>query len=136
MTIGLRADMAELGRLNEWIDAAAKALHLGDKKVYALRLCIEEVVGNVILHGHPAPDSAAITVAIEGGGRRDGDPLTLTIEDDGAMFDPTGVAEPATFTTLDKAPVGGLGLKLVRRFARSLTYNRVAGRNRLAIILS
>jgi anti-sigma regulatory factor (Ser/Thr protein kinase) len=58
------------------------------------------------------------------------------VEDGGVPFDPTTVAprNPVPPASLEDATIGGLGLALVRRFARDLAYQRLAnGRNRLGL---
>jgi serine/threonine-protein kinase RsbW len=55
------------------------------------------------------------------------------LEDDGAAFDPTQVAEPPPVTDLDDLAPGGLGLPLVRRMSQHLAYDRTDGRNRILL---
>jgi serine/threonine-protein kinase RsbW len=61
--------------------------------------------------------------------------LVFTIEDHAPPFDP--LAEPddghPVPQSIDQIPVGGQGIRLLRRFAGSLAYERVAGVNRLRI---
>lgn len=121
----LRADMAQLGRLTEWVDGRVAALALDERQAYALRLCIEELAGNVLLHA--GADALRVTV--------DGPPLQLVVEDDGPEFDPSAVPEPALPGSLDEAGVGGLGLLLTRRYSRGLAYARQAGWNRVSVTL-
>jgi len=121
----LRAEMAELPRLTAWLDEQVTAFGLDDRAAYALRLCVDELAGNVLLHA----GSAALHVSLET------PPLRLTIEDDGPEFDPTTVADPALPASLDEARLGGLGLLLTRRFSRALDYTRHDGWNRVTVAL-
>ena len=121
----LRAELAELPRLNAWVDDRVAALAPSDAEAYALRLCVEELAGNVLLHGA----AAALRVTV------DGPPLRLLVEDDGPGFDPRAVPKPVLPGSLDEAQPGGLGLLLTRHYASGLTYERVGGWNRVQVAL-
>lgn len=91
-----------------------------------VEVVLEELVGNLVRHGK---DVTAITVTA---GYRAG-MIDLVIEDDGAEFDPFAVPEPEPFTTLANAPLGGLGIPLVRKLSASARYERMAAGNRVTV---
>ena len=122
-SLRLRAGMAELPRLTAWLDRQVAALGLSGRPEYALRLCVEELVANVLLHAGATGLSLSLAAP----------PLTLTLEDDGAGFDPTRVAAPAPANQLAEASVGGRGLALARRYSGRWAYARAAGLNRLTV---
>ena len=64
------------------------------------------------------------------------EPGALHPQNDGIAFDPTQAAEPPIPASLLDAPIGGRGLKLLRRTARSLSYERREGRNRLRVAVA
>jgi anti-sigma regulatory factor (Ser/Thr protein kinase) len=125
----MRAELEAMHGLSGWIEGIGSTLALGPERVYAVLLCLEEVVANVIMHGQPAgsPELVNIRISITRGNPG----LRVTIDDNGPAFDPTGVAEPSRPSSLDAAPIGGVGLLLVREFSSSLSYARVDGMNRL-----
>jgi serine/threonine-protein kinase RsbW len=126
--IQLRADFDDLPRLAEWVRAQAAELGLEARQLYAIELCLEEVVANLVLHGQPSgPAPIAITVRLEAA------PLRLTVEDDAIPFDPTAAVATGQPLTLEDAHPGGLGLALVRNFSTWREYARQAGRNRLVL---
>ena len=47
----LRNDMSELERMTEWILGVCKRAALYDKDAFAVQLCLEEVVKNIMRHG-------------------------------------------------------------------------------------
>jgi anti-sigma regulatory factor (Ser/Thr protein kinase) len=49
--------------------------------------------------------------------------------DAGIPFDPTGAPEHTPAKTLAEAPLGGLGLPLIRRCSDWMSYRREGGRN-------
>lgn len=126
--IQLSADFAEMQRLAEWVETQAAEFALDARQIYAIQLCLEEVVANLVLHARPVgAGPVAITV------RLDAEPLRVTVEDDGVPFDPT-VAEPAALpASLEEAAPGGLGLTLLQHFSASREYAHSAGRNRLVL---
>ena len=97
-----------------------------------VELVFEEIVANIVRHAAPAgaPAQVAVAVDVDDGG------ITLTFDDDGVPFDPTALAEPVPAKTLDGAPIGGLGVGMVRRLARQVEYRRTGeSRNRLVVTL-
>jgi anti-sigma regulatory factor (Ser/Thr protein kinase) len=115
--------------MTEWIVSVCKSAGFAAKTAYALQLCLEEAVSNIIEH---SPSAARATQIIASVTREGGDAI-LTIEDDGAAFDPTQVAALQTSDTLEDLPVGGLGIHLMRQFAGSVDYRRESGRNHLRL---
>lgn len=92
-----------------------------------VEVVIEELVGNLVRH-----DSHASHIEVRGTNGSKG--FELTIEDDGAPFDPFAVAAPAPFADLGSATVGGLGIPLVRKLSASVDYARTsAARNRVTV---
>jgi serine/threonine-protein kinase RsbW len=124
--IHLRADFADLPRLAEWVQAQASEFSMTERQLYAIQLCLEEVVANLVMHAQPgAGPGVAVTVRIEA------EPLRVTVEDDAIPFDPSDVVPAALPTSLEEVRPGGLGLALVQGFSAWRDYVREAGRNRL-----
>jgi anti-sigma regulatory factor (Ser/Thr protein kinase) len=95
---------------------------------FALQLCLEEAVANVIMYG-ATDGELKIAIELE---RRDRT-LVVRIEDNGQPFDPTLVAPHPLPTTLKDAKIGDLGIHLVRSFASQMDYERRHGQNRLTL---
>ena len=125
--------MDELPRVFAWTEDVANKASLPDWTRYALLLCIEEVVSNVIRYGYPEDhrDISKDTVELTIGW--DKDAATLTIEDKGIAFDPRELAAPTLPKTVEEAQIGGLGIHLIRRYAESMDYTRNADTNRLTL---
>jgi len=62
--------------------------------------------------------------------------MDLEVGDQGVEFDPLMTAPPDLTLDLSRRPVGGLGVHLLRSFARSLNYRRQRGWNRLSFGIS
>jgi anti-sigma regulatory factor (Ser/Thr protein kinase) len=125
--------MAGLAALAGWVDQVTASLHLGKAAEYALRLCAEEAATNLVMHGVAGgrDDAGAVTLRAE--------PLAgalrLVVEDRCDAFDPLAVAPPEAPARLEDARVGGLGIHLLRRYAREVVYTRENGMNRLVLTI-
>ena len=105
------------------------------RAVYAVELILEEVLSNQVKYAFSDGDAPGerpeprieLTAWTELGN------LMLQFEDSGVAFDPLQAEAPLPPTSIDVAPVGGLGVVLVRKFASSASYQRRAGRNCLTL---
>ena len=117
-----------------WVDEMVVVLGLPSQCAYALRLCTEEAVANIVMHGVPQqsvePGIVALRLRPEAGH------LTLTIEDCCGGFDPLSAPSPTPPASLAEAPIGGLGIHLMRQYASALSYRRDGGTNRLTITIA
>jgi len=114
----LRKDVAELKRLAGWIEGFTRKRTSPDVS-FAVQLCLEEAVANIIMYGGARDDPLEIAVELE----RNGGNLVARIEDNGRQLDPT----------LEEAKVGDVGIHLMRSFASGMDYERRDGRNRLTL---
>ena len=124
----LRNDVAELQRLAGWLERLAQQGMSSDVS-FAVQLCLEEAVANIIMYGATRDDRLEIAVELE----RNGGTLVARIEDNGRQFDPTRAPPPAVAASLEQAKVGDLGIHLMRSFASGMDYERRDGRNRLTL---
>jgi len=96
-------------------------------------LVFEEVVSNVVRHGCGDGRAHRIVVSLAG----DAHALVLTFDDDGLPFNPLDQPIPTLPTSLDDAPLGGLGLLLVHRASKDLRYERTSDhKNRLTVTIA
>jgi serine/threonine-protein kinase RsbW len=123
---------AEVERLIEAVEAFAEEAGLPPKATHRLTLVVEELAVNIATHGSVG-EGAATFVAVSL--RRQGDEVTLTLEDDGRPFDPLARAAPDTGAALEDREIGGLGVHFVKQVSRSVAYRREAGRNRLTAVI-
>jgi serine/threonine-protein kinase RsbW len=125
--LAFEPDRQEIIRLKAWLEALGREHRLDPDLVERLTYCSEELFTNVVTH-NPA-SRAAIRVQLD----VQGSEAALTIEDDGTPFDPTRVPPPAKPRSLAEAPIGGLGLHLVRQFSSGMEYERRGRTNHLVI---
>jgi serine/threonine-protein kinase RsbW len=126
----LDSRLAEVSRAQSWAEALADTLGLRENTRYAIRLCLEEALANVVIHGYQNESGHAIVI------RRwiSSDTLFFAIEDKAPPFTPVGdppsTSEPISIESLRP---GGNGIRLLRQFAGSLVYEGLAEGNRLTI---
>ncbi len=98
-----------------------------ERLAFRTLLVFEELVTNVLRYAHPAggPRSIDASIAATAAG------VELVVEDDGVPFNPLEQKPPPRPASLIDAPVGGLGLTLVRRSTSALRYERAGSINRV-----
>lgn len=104
------------------------ATGLEESTAARLLVCVEELVSNALRHGSAGGRTAEVDLQLRC--RPEG--VELVLSDNGAAFDPTSRRE---FTGPDRQTGGGVGLELVRRWAREMVYARTRGRNELRLLL-
>src|SRR5262245_7034340 len=115
----LHRDLAELQRLAIWLEGWAMR-DLSANLSFAVQVCLEEAVANIIMYSASTDDRLEIVIEVE---RRD-QSLVAHIEDNGSAFDPTQVPQSPVPASLAEANVGNLGIHLMRSFASGLHYER------------
>jgi serine/threonine-protein kinase RsbW len=95
---------------------------------YNVELAFEEISMNIIRHGSPRAD-IDVAVAFDDGA------VVLTFKDDGVPFDSRHYPDPVVPSSLAEAPIGGLGLKMVRRVSSRIDYERTAELNHLSVTI-
>lgn len=128
----LDSRLSELSRVQSWAEELADRLNLNQKTRYAIRLCLEEALANIVIHGyrsesgHPVVIRRWLAVGM----------LYFAIEDQAPPFAQeedargTDAREPASLESLTP---GGNGIPLLRHFAGYLGYVRLPEGNRLTI---
>jgi anti-sigma regulatory factor (Ser/Thr protein kinase) len=124
----LRNELADLTLLSRWIEACTRQDASSDL-AFAVALCLEEAVANIIMHSGGKRGQIEITVELA----REGGAVTARVEDNGREFDPTQVPPLVPAASLQDAKVGDLGVHLIRSFASEMRYQRAGGRNQLTL---
>jgi anti-sigma regulatory factor (Ser/Thr protein kinase) len=127
------ATLDSLAEIAAFVLATADAAGLDRRARYRLRLAVDELATNVILHGYAgAPDSSTIDVRTE----QDEHTLTVVLEDAGVPFDPRQVPPPRDLVLpAEQRQVGGLGVYLALGGVDRFSYERAGGRNRNVLVM-
>lgn len=126
----LANDLAGLAQLAERVEGFGTAQNLPASVVNALNVVLDEAVSNAINHGYDAGVRGEIAVRL----RRAPDGVLLEVEDDGRPFDPLQAPPPDLTLSLERRPIGGLGIHLIRNLMDEVSYARVGGRNVLKMV--
>lgn len=124
----LQTALPELPRLANWVASFARDAQLTADTVATLQLCLEEAVANIVMHGGmraEVPIMVSLTPV-------DGE-IVVVIEDEAHPFDPTALPQVDVPNSLEEAPIGELGVHLIRVFVSEMQYERCDGRNRLTL---
>ena len=101
----------------EAVSAAPKAM-----------VVLDEIVSNIVRCSGASGFSVGFDQTPEG--------LTMIFSDDGKPFDPTrDVKEPDVTASAEERGIGGLGIFMVKKMSKSVTYRRDAGLNVLTVML-
>lgn len=121
------ATLDSLGAIAEFVMAAAASAGLDKRASYHLRLAVDEIATNIIVHGYA---EAGLQGVLELSADIDDRSLTVSIEDAGVTFDPRQAAAPDTDLPLEQRPIGGLGVYLAVKSVDEFLYERRGDRNR------
>jgi len=88
-----------------------------------VEVIFEEIVSNAVRHGFEANSGQTMHVWVSARPQA----VELRFEDDGVPFNPVERAAPSPFQSLETAPLGGLGIDLVKKLAASMRYERLPG---------
>ena len=126
----LSAQISSLHTFIDFVRRGAEAAAFDDTALDQLELTIEEILVNVMRYAYPKGNLGTIEVsyAVEGDKT-----LFVQISDAGRPFDPLAKDPPNLGLSLADRPVGGLGIFLVKQFARTVQYSRIENRNILSL---
>ena len=114
----------------EWLEATVGNENLSDRLIYSLKLCVDELMSNTLLHGCQNRKEVVASIQIKLSTSR----VELIYEDNGLLFDVTNAPERRLNMPLEEIEPGGLGLKLVREFSSELRYENIPNGNRIICI--
>ena len=123
------ADASQLAALNQFLREFWTAAELEPARLRSFELALEEIFLNIATHGS-RPGNAR---RVEGSLSLGADAVTMTVEDDGPQFDPLSLPPPDVTASLAERRGGGLGVHLVQQVMDTVSYARIAGRNRLCM---
>jgi len=126
----LRSRMSELAQIFPWIERLASRHAIPANTQFAMNLCLEEVLSNIIRHGYSGQAGHSIAVRFASPRK---DYYIFSVEDEAPPFNPVEAPELPALNALDDTGVGGQGIRLLRRFADALEYQSTPTGNRLSI---
>ena len=128
-THSFEATSEGISAADAWVEQVGQELAFTERQVFGARLCVAEIAANVHEHGGRFAEPARMSLSV----RREGRSLEMEITDSGRPFDPTSVPDIPRSQTIEAAPIGGLGLHLVRSYASAMRYHHDGDRNHVVL---
>lgn len=135
LDIELKADLPELDRLNDAVEAFGETQIWTPQVLFKVRLALEELVINVMTHGNEGLEASAntppprILVTLV----QKGTQLSVVVADTGVAFNPLQKPPPDLTSCVEDRPIGGLGVHLVAQLMDRVAYQRDGEWNRVTL---
>ncbi len=129
----LRSQLDDMALLWPWVEALVAEYAIPAGTAFDIHLCLEEALSNIIRHGYRGQPNHTVTVDCAS---PEANLVVFTVEDQAPPFDPLApslIDDAPAPSSIDALRPGGRGILLLRKFAGSLAYERLAGGNRLTI---
>jgi anti-sigma regulatory factor (Ser/Thr protein kinase) len=126
----LRSRLSEIAQLPVWVESLASRHEIPENAEFAINLCLEEAVSNIIRHGYGAGANGSVIVRFHG---TEQDLFVFVIEDEAQHFNPLAAPAPDRSGTIR---VGGRGIPFLRHFTDKLEYEPTPAGNRLRLFFS
>jgi serine/threonine-protein kinase RsbW len=121
-TLHVSADLANLAEIRRFIEAAIIGTIRDRQEVWDVVQAVDEWATNIVTHGYgQQPGTIDLVV------RQRGDALEIAIRDGAPVFDPTRVPEPDLTLPLERRPLGGMGIHLIRQIMDDLRHRPLQG---------
>ncbi len=135
-SLSVPGTLDSLGPIADFVKAAAAKAGLDKKATYQLRLAVDEIATNIIVHGH---EEAGLEGVLHLFSEIDDQTLTIAIEDQGAAYDPHQHLLPEhddLHRPLEQRQIGGLGIYLVLKGVDKFIYERAKECNRNVFVMN
>lgn len=106
----LSGTKSELPRIARFVEEACNGANVDSAARFDLQMAVDEACCNVFEHAYGGA-AGEVQLCFETRGRD----VVITLHDHGRAFDPEVIPSPDTTSPLEKRPVGGLGLYLMRK---------------------
>ncbi len=120
----VEASLDSLSEIGRYLASVSEAVGLSKQEAYGLRLAVDEVATNIIIHGFQ-DNGLTGTFLLKADQTPEG--VTVTLEDTSPEFDPRGREMPTEedlTTPLEDRNIGGLGIFLAFESVDEFTYER------------
>jgi serine/threonine-protein kinase RsbW len=121
-----------------WIESIAAEVGLPESQVFAMQVCLEELMSNIVRYGRGSPaadcqvepeNPIRIFVTVKALADR----VRMSVEDNGRPFNVAQAPAKVIDQPLDQVQPGGLGIQLIKSFASSLEYSHTETGNRVTV---
>lgn len=128
--------LQSLPKIAQYIQQLAREVGLDAHTSYNLRLAVDEISTNIILHGYCQTEEPGLLVFST---ILTSEQLIVILEDTGSAYDPEQLHQLSADQidkTLEQRPMGGLGVYLAVRSVDEFHYERIGDRNRTRFVIN
>lgn len=126
----MKSQISELAQIHPWIERLAAQFSIPETTQFAMNLCLEEVLANIILHGYAGKTDCPIKIEFTRPGEGS---FVFVVEDEAPPFNTVESPELPQLSALEDSHIGGQGIRLLRQFADALEYQATPNGNRLSV---
>jgi len=126
----LQSRLSDIAQIPIWIGQLALRYNIPEDLQFAMDLCLEEALSNIIIYGYLREEGHPLTVRFAT--PRDGC-FVFEVEDEAPLFNPLEAPELPPLGPNQEMRIGGQGIRLLRRFAHKLAYEPTTKGNLLRI---
>jgi anti-sigma regulatory factor (Ser/Thr protein kinase) len=131
LTLTLKNELSEIERAAREVHAFLAPAEISENCRSIVDLVCEELLVNVINYAYPVKGKHTIVFKIGLTPQE----ILIHVEDDGLEFNPLNMPKPDISQPLGERAIGGLGIYLVRGYARRMEYRRENNKNILEVWL-
>ncbi len=126
--ITLPAQLSSLTIIGQFVLAACLEAEISSKKAYKLRLAVDELATNIIVHGG---ENSTTESMLEINAEVESANLKITITDTGSPYDPSEreFDESILSAPIEERPIGGLGVFLSFQGVDEFSYESTEHKN-------
>jgi len=121
-TMKLDVTLHDLAAIREFVKVGAVKAKLTPEKVHEVMVAVDEAVTNIIVHGY---QKKAGPLEVKVGARKK--QFNITIRDQAPTFNPLVVPPPDTTLPIEKRPIGGMGVHLIKNAMDGVDYHPLPG---------
>ncbi|MEM7715216.1 MAG: ATP-binding protein [Cyanobacteria bacterium P01_A01_bin.68] len=133
-SLRVSGELESLEQISSYVIAAAKKANLDKKATYKLRLAVDEIATNIVIHVY---EEAGIQGDLLCQAELNEKTLSIYLEDRGAEYDATQQEQPDDlYKPLVERHIGGLGVYLAISGVDKYIYERLGNLNRNIFIVN
>lgn len=126
----IEATRDNLAEVFKFLQDALSDCGASKKQIRQIKLCVEEIYINIVNYAYN-PDVGKALITFDAVGEPNSPPVRAVISftDKGMPYDPLAKEDPNLELGLDEAPIGGLGIFIVKETMDNVSYERKDGKN-------
>ena len=128
--ITVQAAAGNLARVTAFVNETLRKMGCSTRNRVDIDVAIDEVFANIVTYGY-GTTKGLITIRVET--TEAPRSVVITFSDSGQPFDPLSASEPNISLPLNKRPVGGLGIFMMKKTMDEASYHYSDGQNILTI---